>query len=202
MNRENTKQLRIRFTKRSFDLILSCFLIFCLWPVIVLATLWIFFSSPGNPFFLQKRCGYMGKPFTIFKLRTMHNKKRDGTNFTALNDERIIFGGKFLRHTRVDELPQLLNVITGEMSLIGPRPEQFELAARYGKNIPTYGLRHNVYPGITGLAQVKLGYVDDEKGTQKKVKLDLFYIKHQSVCLDLRICIETLKVIAHMKGAR
>ena len=132
----------------------------------------------------------------------MYNRIPSGTNFTALNDERIIFGGKFLRNTRVDELPQLLNVITGNMSLIGPRPEQFELAERYTKKIRTYRLRHNVYPGITGLAQVKLGYVDDEKGTQKKVKLDLFYIKHQSVCLDLRICIETLKVIAHMKGAR
>ena len=202
MNRENIKQLRIRFAKRSIDLILSGFLIFFLLPVLVLATLWICFSSPGNPFFLQKRCGYLGKPFTIFKLRTMNIKQRSGTNFTAVNDERIIFGGKFLRNTRVDELPQLLNVLTGKMSLVGPRPEQFELAERYRKNIPNYKCRHDVYPGITGLAQVMIGYVDNEMGTKRKVKLDLFYIKHQSVCLDLRICIETLKVIVLKKGAR
>ena len=202
MKRENTENYRRRFTKRGFDLILSGFLIVFLSPVLVLAILWITISSPGNPFFLQKRCGYLGKPFTIFKLRTMKKNDQNGLNFTAVDDERIIFGCKFLRNTRVDELPQLLNVITGNMSLVGPRPEQFELAKTYEKNIPAYNRRHAVYPGITGLSQIKLGYVDDEEGTLKKVRFDIFYIKHQSVCLDLKICIETVKVIAQKKGAR
>lgn len=132
----------------------------------------------------------------------MKKYDQNGLNFTAVDDERIIFGGKFLRNTRADELPQLLNVIIGNMSLVGPRPEQFELAKTYEKNIPAYNRRHAVYPGITGLSQIKLGYVDDEEGTLKKVRFDIFYIKHQSVCLDLKICIETVKVITQKKGAR
>lgn len=188
--------------KRLFDLSFSVIFIPLTFPIVVLGMIWVMISSPGNPLFFQKRYGLHGTPFTIIKLRTMRHTQISDDFFTSQNDKRIIFGGNFLRTTRIDELPQLLNVVLGDMSLVGPRPEQFDLAKKYEESIKIYRHRHRVRPGITGLAQVRIGYVDDEFGTKRKALLDLHYIKNWSFCLDIKICLETLSVIFQRKGAR
>lgn len=188
--------------KRLFDLSFSITLIPLTFPIVVLGIIWVVIFSPGSPLFFQRRYGMHGTPFNIIKIRTMRNTPITGNNFTSQNDNRIIFGGHFLRTTRIDELPQLLNVVLGHMSLVGPRPEQFDLAKKYEESIKIYRHRHSVRPGITGLAQIKIGYVDDEFGTKRKALLDFHYVRNWSLCLDIKICLETLRVIVQRKGAR
>ena len=124
------------------------------------------------------------------------------THFTNVGDNRIIYGGHFIRQLRLDEIPQFLNVFIGNMSFVGPRPEQNTLAESYSKTIEGYKNRHRVLPGITGLAQIKSGYADDLTTTKKKLKYDLFYAKKQSLRFDFWICINTLGIIISKKGAR
>lgn len=121
---------------------------------------------------------------------------------TSINDTRIIKNGHFLRKHRIDEIPQLLNVLGGSLSLVGPRPEKVELANYYASKVKDYNRRHNVMPGITGYSQITLGYISDLKGTRKKTNLDLWYVDNKSHKLDIFIIMKTVKVVLTGQGAR
>jgi len=183
------------------DWFFSLSLFLCTLPVSVLAALWVIAVDPGNPFYTQQRSGMNLKPYTIFKIRTMRGNG-DQTKFCDEDDGRIIPGGHFLRKTRIDELPQLLNVVFGDMALIGPRPEQIPFVQEFLRTIPDYRRRFSVKPGITGLAQVCQGYVACEDGTREKLKYDLRFIQNRSPRLWVTIACKTLCVIITRHGAR
>jgi len=171
-------------------------------PILVLSLLWVAAVDGGNPFFTQIRVGLHGRPYRIFKIRSMRHDQHRPTRFCAHGDERILPGGNLLRKTRIDELPQLFNVLKGDMALVGPRPEQPEFVAEFVKEIPRYNERLKVKPGITGLAQVTQGYVDSLDGTRIKVEFDLMFIRERSLALWFRIVISTIRVIVFRHGAR
>jgi lipopolysaccharide/colanic/teichoic acid biosynthesis glycosyltransferase len=156
----------------------------------------------GTPvLFTQKRVGYAGKVFTIYKLRTMTRAPREA-DATAVGDMRVTGFGRFLRRFRIDELPQLWNVLKGEMSLIGPRPEQPELARAYVSQMPAFAFRHLVRPGITGWAQIRAGYAANLAETREKLSFDLYYLKNASVTLDLEIAARTAFTLLSGRGVR
>jgi lipopolysaccharide/colanic/teichoic acid biosynthesis glycosyltransferase len=157
----------------------------------------------GQPvLFTQRRIGKGGAPFTMYKLRTMAALGLVESRATVIRDPRITPLGKLLRRFRIDELPQLINVLRGEMSLIGPRPEQPLLTERYIVQMPAFSYRHLVKPGITGWAQVNAGYAANLAETKLKLEHDLFYIKNYSLALDLQILVRTLVTLAGGGGAR
>lgn len=169
-------------------------------PLALLVALYIA-SRDGFPvIFVQLRRGYGAKPFRMYKFRTMYKGSAGGA--TASRDNRIIRGCGFLRKFRLDELPQLFNVLLGEMSVIGPRPEAIDLAKSYEREMPKYLLRLMVLPGLTGWAQVKSGYSGNLKEAREKLSHDLYYIKHMSLDLDLRIALATIKTLLLRRGAR
>ena len=160
-------------------------------------------SDGGSAIFKQRRIGLGGREFTIYKFRTMRqDAEKDGAQFATENDPRLIKGGAFLRKTRADELPQLWNVLKGDMSLVGPRAEQVPFVAQFRLDIPFYEHRHLVRPGITGWAQVAHGYADDEAETMEKLTYDLYYIKHMSPVMDLRIFAKSIWTVLSGAGAR
>jgi lipopolysaccharide/colanic/teichoic acid biosynthesis glycosyltransferase len=144
--------------------------------------------------FTQERVGLWGRAFRVYKFRTMRVAPQEGA-YAGEEEGRITPLGRFLRRYRLDELPQLLNVLKGEMGLVGPRPEQRVLAEAYAREIPLYALRHTVRPGLTGWAQVHQGYAEGKEETLVKLSYDLYYIKHLSFFLDLRILLRTLWVV-------
>ena len=157
----------------------------------------------GGPiFFIQKRMGHRGEVFNIFKFRTMRVGATGGTHYTEGDDPRITRIGKFLRRYRIDELPQTLNILRGEMSWIGPRPESLPLSEWYEEKIPFYSYRHIVRPGITGWAQVQQGWAAELKEVTGKLHYDFFYIKHFSPWLDLLITARTIRTVLTGFGAR
>lgn len=170
-------------------------------PLMLVAAAWVLAVSPGNPFYTQQRVGYGLDPYTIFKIRTMRHSGH-GARYCSVDDDRIIPGGRFLRRTRIDELPQLLNVLLGTMALVGPRPEQVPFVARYLESIAGYGKRFMVKPGITGLAQVHHGYVACENGTRQKLKYDLLFVKRRGLRIWLGVVVQTARVILTGHGAR
>lgn len=160
-------------------------------------------ESPGKAFFTQERVGEHGSTFTIVKFRSMVNdSERYGPRFAGVADVRVTKVGAFIRRFRLDELPQIWNILKGEMSWIGPRPEQPAFVEQFNRAIPYYAYRHTVKPGITGWAQVNQGYAADEESTRDKLEYDLYYIKHFSFWLDLLIVFKTLKTIVTGFGAR
>ncbi len=161
-------------------------------------------ESPGPALFRQSRTGLKGARFTMLKFRSMITGADTDTEsrFAEKNDRRITKVGRFLRRVRLDELPQLWNILRGEMSLIGPRPEQEGFTRRFDQLIPFYSFRHNIPPGITGWAQVMHGYADSEAQTRTKLEFDLYYIKHMSAWLDLVILFKTVRTIFFGSGAR
>ncbi|MEM6492889.1 MAG: sugar transferase [Pseudomonadota bacterium] len=174
-------------------------------PVLLLAAIAIRIDSPGPSLFRQTRIGYRGKPFTICKLRTMSQATGPRTledDMTLEDDPRITRLGKLLRASRLDEIPQLLNVVRGEMSLIGPRPETERLSHWYAESIDFYAYRHIVLPGITGWAQVKQGHVASQEDVMRKLQYDFYYIKNFSLWLDLVIALKTIKVMLLKLGAK
>ncbi|MGF1580885.1 MAG: sugar transferase [Gemmataceae bacterium] len=177
------------FAKQTLDFILASLLLILLFPVILVAGLLIKLTSRGPIFFCQTRLGRFGKPFTIYKLRTMrHLCERDsGPQWSKPGDTRITWIGRILRGTHVDEFPQLLNVLRGEMSLVGPRPERPEFLPALEKAVPYYKQRLLVKPGITGLAQVQLPPDTDMNSVRRKLAYDLFYVSRRQVWLDLRL---------------
>jgi len=177
-------------------------LILCL-PIIPIVMLAVRLSSPGPIFFQQVRVGRHGKVFSVFKFRTMRqDAETDAAIWATENDPRITSLGKFLRSSRLDEIPQLWNVLKGEMSFVGPRPERPEFVDWLKKEIPFYELRHMIRPGITGWAQVRYHYGASLEEAKRKLEYDLYYVKHLSLGLDLLIMFETIKTIMLRRGAR
>ena len=163
----------------------------------------IFLESSGTVLFLQERVGLNGRPFTIFKFRSMRKVDEDSkAKFTDKYDARITNIGKVLRKSHIDELPQLWNVLIGDMSLIGPRPEQVALTESIENEIPMFALRHSVRPGITGWAQVCQGYADDMSTTRTKLSFDLWYVSNLSILVDIAIAVRTVKVMFTGFGSR
>lgn len=160
-------------------------------------------DSPGPILFTQNRVGQSGKEFKIFKFRSMViDSEKQGAKLAQIGDQRITSIGRFIRKTRLDELPQLWNVLKGDMSLIGPRPEQKTFVNEFEKSIPFYNYRHIVRPGLSGWAQVTQGYAGNTDETQIKIEHDFYYIKHFSLSLDILILFKTIKTIFTGFGAR
>ncbi|WP_340203162.1 exopolysaccharide biosynthesis polyprenyl glycosylphosphotransferase [Ascidiimonas sp. W6] len=158
-------------------------------------------GSRGGLFYTQKRTGRNGVPFDIYKFRSMVvNAEADGVKWAAENDTRVTPFGKFLRKSRLDEIPQFYNVLKGDMSLIGPRPERPEFVAELSTSFPFYETRHIVKPGITGWAQVCIAYGASKEDSLKKLQYDLYYIKHRSFFLDIRIIVKTLSTVLFYRG--
>jgi lipopolysaccharide/colanic/teichoic acid biosynthesis glycosyltransferase len=152
-------------------------------------------------FYKQERIGKDGKPFNIIKFRSMRpDAEKDGAKWASKNDNRVTSVGAFIRKYRIDELPQLLNVVKGEMSFIGPRPERPEFVAKLIEEVPYYAERHNVKPGLAGWAQLNYPYGASVKDSLEKLKFDLYYVKHQSLLLDILILIRTVEVVLFGKG--
>jgi lipopolysaccharide/colanic/teichoic acid biosynthesis glycosyltransferase len=178
--------------------VVLCVLLLLLLPFVALA---IKLDTPGPVFYRQVRVGHQGKLFRVVKLRTMVvDAERGGMRFAARNDDRITRVGAFLRRSRLDELPQAWNLLKGEMTLIGPRPERPEFVTMTTQHTPFYGFRHIVRPGLTGWAQITEGYTSDLAGTIRKLERDLYYLRHQGLQLDLRIAVETVRCMAKLGG--
>jgi lipopolysaccharide/colanic/teichoic acid biosynthesis glycosyltransferase len=175
------------------DVLVACILMIVAVPIIAVLAILVKRSSPGPAFYSQKRMGQGGRPFQIWKLRTMlHNCEAiTGPVWSGKNDNRVTHIGRILRDTHLDELPQLWNVLRGDMSLVGPRPERAEIARRIEANVPEFALRLRVKPGLTGLAQLRVPPDVDIANVPHKLAQDLYYLRHQSLLLDLRILIST-----------
>jgi len=189
--------------KRIIDLTLVLVSLPIWLPVMLFTGFLIKIESNGPMFFTQQRVGQGNRAFIVFKLRSMTNdSEKYGAKFACNNDMRITRIGKFIRKTRIDEIPQFINVIKGDMSIIGPRPEQKVFVDEFEKEIPFYSYRHVVKPGITGWAQVTQGYAADSDETRIKVEHDFYYIKHFSLWLDILIVFKTIHTIFTGFGAR
>jgi exopolysaccharide biosynthesis polyprenyl glycosylphosphotransferase len=195
-----------RLVKRIFDVSVSTTLLLLVWPLMILTALALFVESKGRGtlFFHQIRMGEGGKTFRLLKFRSMiEEAEKDGiARWAQKNDSRITKVGAFLRRTRLDELPQLWNVLRGDMSFVGPRPERPEFISDLQKNIPYYQERLRVKPGMTGWAQICYPYGATEKDAFAKLEFDLYYVKNYSVFLDLTILLRTAEVVLLGKGVR
>lgn len=189
--------------KRLIDLISSSVLLFLASPVMLVTALAIRLDSAGPVIYRQDRVGKLGKVFSIVKFRSMfENAETKGIKWAAKRDPRITRVGRWIRLFRIDEIPQLWNVLKGEMSLVGPRPERPEFVEELGKLIPYYAVRHCVAPGVTGWAQVSYPYGASVEDALHKLEYDLYYIKNMSILLDLKITLKTIGVILVGDGAR
>lgn len=199
-SRTNKNRLYL-FLNRIVDIIAGIFgIVFCAIciPFILLGNR---IGNRGALFYKQKRTGRNGIPFTIYKFRSMvMHAEADGVKWATENDSRITLFGKFLRKSRLDEIPQFYNVLKGDMSLIGPRPERPEFVAELSSVFPFYETRHIVKPGITGWAQVSIAYGASKEDSLKKLQYDLYYIKHRSFYLDIRIIVKTLSTVLFYRG--
>jgi len=182
-----------RPAKDLFDLVVALLLLILCGPIILLAALLVKLTSRGPAFYTQTRMGLNGQPFTIYKLRTMRHdcEKRTGACWSKPGDPRVTFLGRILRATHIDELPQLINVLRREMSLVGPRPERPEFLPELERHLPHYRHRLAVRPGITGLAQLQLPPDTCIQSVRLKLAYDCHYVKHVSLWLDLRIMLAT-----------
>lgn len=188
-------------TKRFFDIVVSLLvLIFFSWLYIIIGLI-IKFTSVGPIIFKQTRVGKNGKKFNIYKFRTMYiDAEKNGPALSSANDPRITKVGKFLRKTRLDELPQFINVLKGDMSIVGPRPEREYYIQQIIQKAPHYRLLHKIQPGITSWGQVKYGYAENVDQMIERMKYDILYLKNMSVLLDLKILIHTFLVMIQGKG--
>lgn len=186
--------------------ILELLLVILFSPLTLLAGIFIAsairLDSEGPVFFLQRRVGQSGSTFVMWKFRSMVHSPESVSRFADKKDSRITRVGAFLRRSRLDELPQLWNVVKGEMSLIGPRPEQESFVERYRERIPFFDFRHTVPPGITGWAQVMYGYADSDERARAKLEFDFYYIKRMSAWIDILVLIKTVRTIILGIGAR
>ncbi len=190
------------YMKRILDLLLAGVLILFLWPLGLLIALAIAFDSRGPVLFSIERIGLHRRPFQCLKFRTMvlDAEKESGPVFSSDNDPRITRVGRILRKSRLDELPQLLNIIKGELSFVGPRPIRKHFADKLSKQIPYYNIRFSVQPGLSGWAQVNLEYADTEQGHFEKFEYELFYIQNISFFLDIFTVLRTIKSVFHGEG--
>jgi lipopolysaccharide/colanic/teichoic acid biosynthesis glycosyltransferase len=178
---------------RVLDLLLASLLAACTWPVLLVAILLVRLTSRGPALYSQTRLGLAGKPFRIYKIRTMHHdcESASGPRWSTTGDVRVLPIGRLLRRTHIDEIPQLWNVVRGEMSLVGPRPERPEFVPQLAQVIPHYRERLAVLPGLTGLAQIHLPPDSDLESVRRKLAFDLHYVYGRSTWLDLRILAAT-----------
>jgi len=192
--------------KRSFDIVASMFIILITWPFMLLAAIGIKIEDGLSApiIYRQVRVGYLGKPFEVLKFRSMTTdaEQSGGAQWAVENDARVTKVGQFIRNTRIDELPQILNVLTGAMSFVGPRPERPHFVEQLNETIPYYRERHAVKPGITGWAQVCYPYGASLKDSVQKQEFDLYYIKNHTIFLDMLILCQTAEVVLFGKGAR
>ncbi len=189
--------------KRAFDFVFCLLLLALLAPLLAITAIAIKIDSKGPVIYRQKRVGRHGQIFYVLKFRSMKlDAESQGPQYAAPNDDRATRVGRFLRKFRIDELPQAINVLRGEMSLVGPRPERPEFVAILEREIPHYHRRHLVKPGITGWAQVKYEYAASVEGARNKLRYDLYYIRHFSPWLDLVILLKTVRVALFGLGSR
>ena len=195
---------RFREFKRVFDIVVSSFGIVLSFPLVIGSAILIKIVSPGPVFFKQQRLGYCGRIFDIYKLRTMKvdAEKETGPIWASEDDPRYIKFGKIIRKLHIDEFPQLLNVLRGEMSIVGPRPERAFFVDKLSKEVKEYNNRLAVKPGITGLAQIRHKYDETIEDVKKKLKFDLLYIRKMCFWVDVRILLQTIIVAVLGKGAR
>jgi exopolysaccharide biosynthesis polyprenyl glycosylphosphotransferase len=186
--------------KRLFDLVAAFISLLFLSPFLLLLSALLKLDSTGPAIFRQVRIGRDGRPFIMYKFRTMRLGSQDGSIYTSMKDPRITRLGNFLRRVRIDELPQLWNVFCGEMSFIGPRAEWIKCVEQYESSIPFYSYRHLVRPGITGWAQVNYPYGENHLDALEKLKFDLYYIRNYSMSLDVAIILKTLYMVVSAKG--
>ncbi|MCF2947765.1 TIGR03013 family PEP-CTERM/XrtA system glycosyltransferase [Paraglaciecola aquimarina] len=189
----------------SINCVLASLVLLLTWPVMLITAAIIFFEDikvkGASVFYKQERVGLNGKLFKIIKFRSMKlDAEKDGAKWATTNDTRVTKVGNFIRKYRIDELPQLLNVFRGEMSFIGPRPERPQFVEQLIRDIPYYNQRHNVKPGLAGWAQLNYPYGASVEDSMEKLKFDLYYVKHQSLMLDILILIRTVEVVLFGKG--
>ncbi|MFJ5714122.1 sugar transferase [Neobacillus sp. NPDC093127] len=188
------------FIKQSIDSFFSLCSLIILFPLLITVAIFIKLDSPGPIFYKQERIGLNGKPFFILKFRSMKiDAEKNGPQWANQNDSRITSVGYYLRKYRIDEIPQFLNILRGEMSIIGPRPERSIFIKHFEKNVPDFRKRLQVKPGITGWAQINGGYEIEPK---EKLELDLYYIYNFSILLDCKIILKSIPVILFAKGWR
>jgi sugar transferase (PEP-CTERM system associated) len=190
------------FMKRSFDLVCSIIILAVSFPIMLLAALMVYLEDRGPIFYSQERVGEDSKPFKVLKFRSMRADAEQGgkPQWAAQNDPRVTRVGNFMRKTRIDELPQILNVFKGEMSFVGPRPERPYFVEQLIEVVPYYNVRHSIKPGITGWAQVRYGYGSSAEDALQKLQYDLYYVKNNSLFLDVLVLIDTLKVVLFRSG--
>ena len=195
----------MRASKRASEFVIALAALVLIAPLLAFLALLVRMDSPGPVLYRQKRVGERGKVFELYKLRTMRQDAEAATGpvwASPTRDDRVTRLGRLLRKLRLDELPQLLNVVRGEMSFVGPRPERPHFVEQLRKVIPYYDERHSARPGITGWAQVKFGYGSTIEDSERKLQFDLYYIKNMSPLLDLAIIVDTFKVMVVGRGAR
>ena len=189
-----------RTMKRFTNIMLSILLIIPALPICIISSFFIILETKGNPLYIQERVGLNGTRFRIYKLRSMYSDaEKDGCKWATKDDVRITKVGHFIRKTRIDELPQLLNILKGDMAFIGPRPERPEFIEEFLQEIPDFNDRITIKPGITGWAQVNGGY---ELTPKEKLEFDKYYIKHESLYLDTLILLKTIQVVFTGYGSR
>lgn len=188
------------YLKRGYDIFLAIAGLLIFLPIVVIFAILIVLETPGSPFYVQERIGRNGKRFKMVKLRSMsRDAEKEGAKWAEVNDPRITKVGAFIRKTRIDELPQLVSVLKGDMSIVGPRPERPLFTAKFNKEIKGFENRLLVKPGLTGLAQVSGGY---DISPREKLQYDLEYIKNLTFSLEIKIILKTFKVILTGEGAR
>lgn len=198
-----TQAILKRTEKRTMDVMIAIILLLLSSPLLLMAALSIMLESGGPILYRQQRVGLRGTCFDILKFRSMRvDAERNGPVWAAQGDSRTTRVGRIIRRFRIDELPQLINVLRGDMSFVGPRPERPEFVAELAKAIPYYDLRHHVKPGITGWAQISYPYGASIKDAREKLQYDLYYLKNYSIFLDLNILLQTAQVILVGKGVR
>lgn len=193
----------LRRLKRALDVMCSLLLLVFTAPIMLITAIIIRLESPGPIIYRQDRVGLFEKEFTVYKFRSMcADAEKNGAVWAKANDSRVTRFGRFIRKVRIDELPQIWNILKGDMSFIGPRPERMAFVQKLKEDIPYYSMRHTVKPGLTGWAQVCYPYGANEEDARCKLEYDLYYIKNMSLLLDIHIIFKTIGVVLFPKGAR
>jgi sugar transferase (PEP-CTERM system associated) len=192
-----------RLVKRCFDLAMSALLIVAAAPLGLLVAIAIKVDSPGPVFYRQERVGRGGRRYVLWKFRSMaEDAEKDGPAWAKIEDDRVTRVGRFIRKARIDEIPQVINVLVGDMSFVGPRPERPVFVERINSVVPFYSLRETVQPGITGWAQIRYQYGASIEDARNKLEFDLYYVKHSSLFLDVAIMFHTIRHVLRGRGAR
>jgi exopolysaccharide biosynthesis polyprenyl glycosylphosphotransferase len=192
-----------RLVKRCFDLAMSALLLVPAVPLGLLVAIAIKVDSPGPVFYRQERVGRGGRRYVLWKFRSMaEDAEKDGPAWAKIEDERVTRVGRWIRKARIDEIPQVINVLFGDMSFVGPRPERPVFVERITSVVPFYNLRETVQPGITGWAQIRYQYGASIEDARNKLEFDLYYVKHFSLFLDVAIMFHTIRHVLRGRGAR